>query len=84
MQFIQKYRDRDMDVDIPIINSIVIKNDSFVGAHFIILKGLAIIEHTIIGAGSVFTKNVGDNKVWGGNPNKTHNTTYKRKGELSI
>lgn len=42
----------------------------FIGAHSIILKGVTIGECAIIGAGSVVTKDVGDDEIWGGNPAK--------------
>jgi acetyltransferase-like isoleucine patch superfamily enzyme len=42
----------------------------FVGAHVTILKGVTIVENSIIGAGSVVTKDVPPNEVWAGNPAK--------------
>lgn len=47
---------------------IVIGNDVFIGAESIILKGVRIGEKSIIGAGSVVTKDIGDNEIWAGNP----------------
>lgn len=47
-----------------------IKRGAFIGAHSIILKGVTIGEESIIGAGSVVTKNVPDGEIWGGNPAK--------------
>lgn len=49
-------------------NNIRIKNGAFIGACCIILKGVTIGQHSIIGAGSVVTKNVPDNEIWAGNP----------------
>lgn len=49
---------------------VVIKDNAFVGAHSIILKGVTIGENSIIGAGSVVTKSVPDNQIWAGNPAK--------------
>lgn len=49
---------------------IVIKDNAFIGAHSIILKGVTIGENSIIGAGSVVTKSVPDNQIWAGNPAK--------------
>lgn len=52
------------------INSkpIIIGNDVFVGANSMILKGVNIGDRSIIGAGSVLTKSVPDDEIWGGNP----------------
>lgn len=49
---------------------IVIENGAFIGAHTIILKGTKIGEKSVIGAGSVVSKNIPPNEVWGGNPIK--------------
>lgn len=49
---------------------VIIKNNAFIGAHSIILKGVTIGENSIIGAGSVVTKSVPDNQIWAGNPAK--------------
>ena len=42
----------------------------FIGANSIILKGVTIGERSIIGAGSVVTKNIPDDEIWAGNPAK--------------
>ncbi len=49
---------------------VIIKDNVFVGAHCIILKGVTIGENSIIAAGSVVTKAVPPNQIWGGNPAK--------------
>lgn len=49
---------------------VLIKDNAFIGAHSIILKGVIIGENSIIGAGSVVTKSVPDNQIWAGNPAK--------------
>ena len=41
---------------------------AFIGGSVIILKGVSIGENSIIAAGSVVTKNVPKNEIWGGNP----------------
>ena len=43
---------------------------AFVGACSIILKGVTVGKHSVIGAGSVVTKNIPDGEVWAGNPAK--------------
>ena len=47
---------------------VVIKDNAFIGAHTIILKGVSIGENSIVGAGSVVTKSIPDNQIWAGNP----------------
>lgn len=49
---------------------VTIGDKVFVGAHCIILKGVTIGENSIIAAGSVVTKDVPANQIWGGNPAK--------------
>lgn len=49
---------------------IIIENNVFVGARSIILKGVTIGENSIIGAGSVVSKDVPANCIVGGNPAK--------------
>jgi len=43
---------------------------AFIGGNSIILKGVTIGKNSIIAAGSVVTRYVPDNEVWGGNPAK--------------
>ena len=47
-----------------------LKYGSFIGANSIILKGVTIGEKSVIAAGSVVTKSVPANEIWGGNPAK--------------
>lgn len=48
--------------------SILIKEGAFIGAQSIILKGVTIGKHSVVGAGSVVTKDIPDGEIWGGNP----------------
>lgn len=52
------------------IRSIRICDNVFVGGSSLILKGVTIGENSIIAAGSVLSKSVPANEVWGGNPAK--------------
>ena len=47
-----------------------ISDDVFIGTNAIILKGVSIGSKSIIAAGSVVTKSVPPNQIWGGNPAK--------------
>ena len=47
-----------------------IGNNVFIGGHTTILKGVKIGDNSIIGAGSLVTKNVPANEIWAGNPAK--------------
>ncbi len=49
---------------------VTINNNVFIGGHTIILKGVSIGENSIIGAGSIVTKNVPNNELWAGVPAK--------------
>ena len=45
-----------------------IKDNIFIGMDSIILKGITIGNNVVIAAGTVVTKNIPDNQIWGGNP----------------
>lgn len=47
-----------------------VKEGAFIGTSSIILKGVTIGSRSIIAAGSVVTKSVPPNEIWGGNPAK--------------
>lgn len=47
---------------------VVIGKRVFVGGHSIILKGVSIGDDSVIGAGSVVTKDVPTGEIWAGNP----------------
>lgn len=49
---------------------VIIKDGVFIGTGAIILKGVTIGTESVIGAGSVVTKNIPDYEVWAGNPAK--------------
>ena len=49
---------------------VIIKDGAFIGAHCIILKGVTIGEESIVGAGSVVTKDIPNGEIWAGNPAK--------------
>lgn len=47
-----------------------IKQGAWIGEHSIILKGVTIGARSVIGAGSVVTKDIPDDELWAGNPAK--------------
>lgn len=47
---------------------IIIEEDVWCGANVTILKGVAIGKGSVIAAGSVVTKNIGEYEIWGGVP----------------
>lgn len=55
---------------IQIDKKVYIRNNVWIGMSVSILPGITIGENSIIGAGSVVTKNVPDNEIWIGNPAK--------------
>lgn len=49
---------------------VIIGDDVFIGANCIIGKGVKIGDRSIIAAGSVVTKSIPSDEIWGGNPAK--------------
>ena len=49
---------------------VVLKRNCWIGAGAVILPGVTVGENSIVGAGSVVTKDVPDNTVVAGNPAK--------------
>ena len=48
----------------------IIKESASIGAGSVLLSGITIGKNSMIGAGSVVTKNIPDNQLWLGNPAK--------------
>jgi acetyltransferase-like isoleucine patch superfamily enzyme len=49
---------------------IILKKSVWIGANVIILMGVEIGNHAIVGAGSVVTISINDNEIWAGVPAK--------------
>lgn len=47
---------------------ITVRQGAWIGAHTIVLKGVTIGARSVVGAGSVVSKDIPDDEVWGGNP----------------
>ncbi|MEM7161454.1 MAG: acyltransferase [Bacteroidota bacterium] len=60
----------DEDLTLRVNRPVIIEDNVFIGAHSTILKGVTIGKNAIIGAGSIVTKDVPPNEIWGGNPAK--------------
>lgn len=50
------------------IKPTVVRKGAKIGANATIVAGITIGSNAIIGAGSVVTKDIGDNELWYGNP----------------
>lgn len=57
-------------LDIANSQPVHIEDGVFIGAHSIILKGVRIGSGSVVGAGSVVSKDIPANQVWAGNPAK--------------
>jgi len=49
---------------------IILKDDVWLGCHVVILKGVCIKKGAVVAAGSVVTKDIPENEIWGGVPAK--------------
>jgi len=56
------------------IGHTIIENNVFIGVHSVILPGVRIGENSVIGAGSIVTKDIPRNSVVAGNPAKVLRT----------
>lgn len=66
-----KFDDRILNKDSIIKTaSVVIEEGAFIGTNCLILKGVTIGRKSIVAAGSVVTKSIPGNEIWGGNPAK--------------
>lgn len=70
---------RDEIPDLQVFGRIIIGNNCNIGPSSIILPGVTIGDNTIIGAGSVVTKDVPPNSIVGGNPAKVISSLEKYK-----
>lgn len=63
-----RLRAGNADMELKAKALVVKKDNAFIGAYSIVLKGVIIGENSIIGAGSVVTISVSNNQIWAGNP----------------
>ena len=63
----QRIKEEDLHVS---SKPVCIKEGAFIGAHAMILKGVTVGKHSIVGAGAVVTRDIPDYEIWAGNPAK--------------
>lgn len=61
-------RPANIDQDIKFSKPVVIGDNVWIGMNACILPGITIGDNSIIGSGSVVTKNIPPNEIWIGNP----------------
>ena len=69
------FRDIPKYKDVIKYGKIVIEDNCFIGMKSILMPGITIGANSVIAAGSIVTKNVPPNSVWGGVPAKFITTT---------
>lgn len=72
----------DLDNTLDKVGTIELFDNCMVGARTILMPGCSVGKNSIIAAGSVVTKKVPDNEVWGGNPAKFIMTTKEYAEKL--
>ena len=60
----------EISLDDMIIKDVYIGSNVLLGSNVVIMPGVSISNNSVIGAGSVVTKNIGDSEVWAGVPAK--------------
>lgn len=76
-RLINPYAEQSLDK----VGSIKLDDNCMIGAHSILMPGCSVGKNSVIAAGSVVTKHIPDNEVWGGVPAKFIMTVddYKEK-----
>lgn len=80
------FRDLSGYEDVIKYGKITIGNNTFIGAHSIIMPGVTIGERCVVGAGSIVTKSIPDGTVVCGVPAKPIMTTmeYAEKSKINM
>lgn len=47
---------------------VIIQENAYLGMNTLVVKPVTIGKNSIVGAGSIVTKDIPDNEVWAGNP----------------
>jgi acetyltransferase-like isoleucine patch superfamily enzyme len=61
-------RRRPGELDYTVSRPVRIESGAWIGGHSIILKGVTIGRNSIVAAGSVVTRSIPADEIWGGNP----------------
>ena len=61
-------RVKDKNKDVNYSKPVIIGDNVWIGMNVCLLPGIEIGDNSIIGAGSVVTKNIPSNEIWAGNP----------------
>lgn len=62
---------------------VLLKRNCFIGANSTILPGVTVGQNSIVAAGSVVTRPVPENEVWGGNPARLLMTVSEYREKLT-
>lgn len=63
---VKQYLGLPEDYVIDKVNCISLCSNCMIGAHSILMPGVRIGQNSIVASGSIVTKNIPDNEVWGG------------------
>jgi acetyltransferase-like isoleucine patch superfamily enzyme len=75
---------RNEEPDIDIVKPIVIGNNVFIGINCTILPGVKIGDNTVVGAGSIVTKELPGGFVYAGNPAKAIKTIEEYRAKVNL
>jgi acetyltransferase-like isoleucine patch superfamily enzyme len=75
---------RNEEPDIDVVRPIIIGNNVFIGINCTILPGVKIGDNTVIGAGSIITKELPGGFVYAGNPAKPIKTIQEYRAKVNI
>jgi acetyltransferase-like isoleucine patch superfamily enzyme len=62
------WRERQLDINNGEHRTVIIEDDVFIGMNSLILKGVRVGRGSVVGAGSVVTKDIPENAIVAGNP----------------
>ena len=82
---IRRFLDKPESYTIDKVNKIELMDNCMVGAFSVLMPGVTVGKNSIVAAGSVVTKSIPDNEIWGGAPARFIMTTEEyAKKQLEI